>query len=234
MADKVPTSNRAGDVQSFLERLSGVPAVTARAGSQRLVFAMDATASREPSWQSAQKTQAEMFDVGATLGSIEIQLCYYRGLDEFHASPWTVATAELRRAMATVTCLGGYTQIARVLEHVARERKRSPLRAVVFIGDCVEEPVDMLCHKAGVLAMLGVRAFMFQEGNDPAAERAFRQIASITGGAYSRFDSHSAAHLRDLLGAVAAYAVGGMKALEDYGRQRGGTALRLTQQMQAR
>lgn len=234
MSKTVPSTSRTGDVQAFLDRLAALPAVTARPYRQRLIFALDATASREPTWVSAQQTQGEMFDATAALGGIEIQLCYYRGLDEFHASPWTPEAVELRRAMAGVTCLSGYTQIARVLEHIAQECRTQPLRAFLFIGDCVEESVDTLCQKAGALALLGVRGFLFQEGRDPTAEQVFRRIAGITGGAYARFDSHSATHLRDLLGAVAAYASGGLKALEEYGRKRGDSVLQLTHQMPGR
>jgi hypothetical protein len=234
MGEKKLTQSRASDVSSFLDRLSALPAVTSRPQAQRLIFALDATASREPTWQSAQKTQTEMFEVAATLGGIEIQLCYYRGLDEFRASEWTPDAADLRREMAGVQCVGGYTQIARVLEHIARECRSQPLRAFIFIGDCVEESPDTLCHRAGALALFGVRAFVFQEGHDLNAERAFRQIAGITGGAYSRFDHHSAGHLRDLLGAVAAYTTGGMKALQQYGEKRGDAVLQLTNQMKRR
>jgi hypothetical protein len=63
--------------------------------------------------------------------------------------------------------------------------------------------------------MLGVRAFLFQEGANPQAERAFRHIAKLTNGAHCRFDSSSPQQLRDLLGAVAAYAAGGRQALAD-------------------
>ncbi len=234
MTSKIPSTRRAGDVTSFLDRLAGVPVVKPAPERQHLIFSLDATASREPTWRSAQKIQGEMFDVAAALGGIEIQLCYYRGLDDFQASAWTADTAELRRAMAGVSCVGGYTQIARLLAHIARERKTRPVRAFLFVGDCVEESVDELCHQAGLLALLGVRGFLFQEGHDAVAERAFRQVAGITGGAYARFDAHSAAHLRDLLGAVAAYVSGGMQALEDYGRRRGSSVLQLTHQLQGR
>jgi hypothetical protein len=234
MSSKIPSTARAGDVKTFLDRLSGVPAVKSSPERQHLIFSLDATASREPTWRSAQSIQGEMFDVASSLGGIEIQLCYYRGLDDFHATPWTADAAELRRAMRGVHCVGGYTQIGRLLAHVVHERKSRPIRAFLFVGDCVEEPVDELCHQAGLLALLGVRGFLFQEGHDPMAERAFRQIAGITGGAYSRFDAQSAAHLRDLLGAVAAYVSGGLKALEEYGRQRGDKVLQLTHQLQGR
>jgi hypothetical protein len=59
-----------------------------------------------------------------------------------------------------------------------------------------------------------VPVFLFQEGGDARAERAFREIARLTKGAYCRFDAGSARQLRELLSAVAVYAAGGRKALE--------------------
>jgi hypothetical protein len=55
---------------------------------------------------------------------------------------------------------------------------------------------------------------MFQEGHDPAAEQAFRRIAALSGGAYAAFDANAAKRLKALLGAAAAYAAGGVPALE--------------------
>ena len=55
----------------------------------------------------------------------------------------------------------------------------------------------------------------------------FEQIASLSGGAYCQFDSGSAKTLRDLLAAVAVYAVGGRRALENFHRRVGRTMLRL-------
>ena len=84
---------------------------------------------------------------------------------------------------------------------------------------------------AGQLGLHGVPAFIFHEGDNPAAARAFQQIAKLTNGAYCSFDSASAQQLRDLLSAVAVYAAGGRTALEDYGKRTGGAALRLTSQV---
>ena len=77
----------------------------------------------------------------------------------------------------------------------------------------MEEDVDRLCARAGELALLGVPVFLFQEGGDETAGRAFREIARLTKGAFCRFDPGSARQLRDLLTAVAVYAAGGRKAL---------------------
>ncbi|MGZ8218238.1 hypothetical protein [Methylomagnum sp.] len=224
-----PASTR--EVSAFLDKLAKAPTVKPAGRKGRLLFALDATASREPTWREARRIQADMFDVAGSLGGLEIQLCYYQGLAGFDASPWLSQSEALRRRMAEVECLGGLTQIGRVLEHALAESRRGKIDALVFVGDCMEENVDHLCQLAGKLGLLGVKAFMFQEGHDPTAEAAFRQIAKLTGGAHCRFDAGSAQQLRDLLAAVAAYAAGGLKALENLGQKRGGVALQLTHQM---
>ena len=192
---------------------------------------MDATASREATWDRACHIQAEMFAETAALGGLEIQLCYYRGLKEFEASGWLTDTGSLQRQMAAVRCLGGHTQIGRVLKHATAMAKQRRTDALVFVGDCMEENVDDLCQRAGVLGIHGVPAFMFHEGGDARAGQAFRQIASLTKGAYCPFDAGSARQLRDLLSAVAVYAAGGRLALERFGRRRGETVRRLSRQI---
>lgn len=231
MAGKKLTSSATSEIQSFLDHLAKVPAVTSKASAGRLIFALDATASREPTWRTACRLQSEMFDVAGSLGGLELQLCYYRGLDEFQVSRWLTTAEALKAEMSEVGCLGGYTQIARVLKHAVAETKRQRVGALVLIGDCMEEDVDLLCRQAGEMGLLGVPAFLFQEGTDANAELAFRQIARLTRGAYSRFDSASAQQLRELLGAAASYAAGGLQGLDDYGRKTGGAALQLRHQL---
>lgn len=228
---KLSTPASSGEVQAFLKKLAETPAVKPAGRRGRLIFALDATASREPTWAEARRIQAGMFEVAASLGGLEIQLCSYRGLVDFAASPWLAHADDLRRRMAEVECLGGMTQIGKVLEHAIQESRRGKIDALVFVGDCMEEDADFLCRLAGNLGLLGTRAFLFQEGTDPDAERTFRRIAKLTGGAHCRFDAGSAGQLRDLLGAVAAYAAGGLKGLENFGRHRGGAALQLTHQL---
>lgn len=228
---KLPSQSDSREVQAFLEKLARTPTVKPAGRKGRLIFALDATASREPTWREACRIQAEMFDAAAALGGLEIQLCYYRGMTDFEAFPWFVRAEDLRRRMAGVECLGGYTQIGRVLQHALRETRKSKVDALVFVGDCMEENADDLCKLAGELGLLGVKAFLFQEGFDTAAELAFKQIARLTHGAHCRFDAGSAQQLRDLLNAVATYAAGGIKALESLGRNRGGVVLQLARQI---
>jgi hypothetical protein len=234
--DKLPVDgakSASGAVDAFVRKLAAMPAVKP-AGRGRLIFALDATASREPTWDRACHLQGQMFEVAAELGGLEVQLVFYRGFGECKASTWVADARELGRRMTGVTCLGGQTQITKVLRHAIAETERRKVSALVFVGDCMEEPIDQLCHEAGRLGVLGVPAFLFHEGGDPVAANAFKQVARLTGGAYCPFDSASAQQLRDLLSAVAVFAAGGRPALEDYGRKRGGVALQIAHQVKGR
>ncbi len=230
--DKLPSTSSSGEIDQFLRKLAMTPAPRPAAGRRgRLMFALDATASREPTWDRACHIQGQMFKETAALGGLDIQLVYYRGFGEFKAEPWLSNSAELLQRMTRVFCLGGQTQIAKVLRHAIAETKKEKISALVFVGDCMEEDVDKLCHLAGQLGVLGVPVFLFHEGGEPVAARAFKQIARLTNGAYCSFDSRSAQQLRELLSAVAVYAAGGRAALEDYSRRTGGAALQITHQV---
>src|SRR6478672_6643586 len=140
----------------------------------RLVFALDATMSRQPTWDMACALQADMFREAAALGSLDIRLVYYRGFNECRATGWISDSAQLAKLMGKIDCRGGNTQIGKVLSEARREATASGVRAVVFVGDAMEERVDDLCAKAGELGLLKVPVLMFQEGHDIAAEQAFR------------------------------------------------------------
>jgi hypothetical protein len=228
---KVPAASVNRDVDEFLRQVAGAPTPAKAAGIGRLIFAIDATASRQPTWDRACQIQAEMFAETASLGGLAIRLCYFRGFGEFHASPWLTDAQALIRQMSSVACLAGTTQIARVLRDAIDEAGKGRVNALVYIGDCMEEGEDQLAELAGKLGLLGVPAFVFQEGSEARAERTFRQIARLTHGAYLRFDGASAKTLRELLKAVAVYAAGGQKALADYARRKGGEVLLLTRQL---
>lgn len=230
-SDKLPSKSAQSEVEAFLRKVAATPPVKSTTERGRLIFAMDATASREPSWDRACHIQSQMFLETDSLGGLDIQLVHYRGFGEFYASPWMCTSEELLARMNRVRCVGGITQIGRVLEHTLHEHKTKKVDALVFVGDCMEEDVDKLSHAGGQLGLVGVPAFIFQEGHEPIAQRAFRQIAKLTKGAYCPFDASSAQQLKDLLSAVAVYAAGGRRALEDFGKRRGGVVLQLTQQV---
>jgi hypothetical protein len=216
------------DIATFLAKARAMSPHAAGARG-RLVFALDATMSRQPTWDMACALQADMFREAAGSGSLNIRLVYYRGLSECRASGWISEPAQLAKLMSKIDCQGGNTQIGKVLSEARREAVASGVRAVVFVGDAMEEAVDELCAKAGELGLLKVPVFMFQEGHDDTAEQAFREIARLTGGAWCRFDPGAAAQLRELLRAAAAYAAGGREALLRLSKTTGGAARLLGQ-----
>ena len=226
----LPAERRSAEVADFLDKVRQAPARPG-GGRGRLIFALDATASREPTWDRACQIQGEMFEATAGLGGLEIQLVFYRGFAECKASHWVTSAAELHRIMRSVRCVGGETQIERVLSHAIRETGRRRVGALVFVGDAIEEKVDRLCRLAGELGLLGVPIFLFHEGRDPSAAAAFKQMASLSRGAYMSFDLASAGRLKELLAAVAVYAAGGYRALAAYGEGKGGEVLQLTSQL---
>jgi hypothetical protein len=228
---KLPSKTGQTKVDAFLRQVAAAPVPRRTTGIGRLIFALDATASRQPTWDQACQIQAEMFSEAGAVGGLAIQMCWFRGVGEFRATPWLADSTALVRQMAAVSCVGGPTQIVRVLRHAIAEVERGSVNALVFVGDCMEESADALADHAGKLGMLGVPAFVFQEGDQAVARRAFQQVARLTNGAYSSFDATSAGALRELLKAVAVYAAGGRRALADYAKQAGGEALRLTQQL---
>ncbi len=231
-ADKdLPQKSSKSAIDAFVKQVRSMPVNKASRERGRLMFAMDATASREPTWDRACQIQGEMFSETAALGGLDVQLCYYRGYGEFEASPWLSSADALLQRMTSVSCRGGYTQIEKVLRQAIDQTKQKKVQALVFVGDCMEEDVDRLGHLAGELGMLGVPAFMFHEGNEPVAQRAFREIARLSGGAYCAFDASSAGQLRDLMSAVAVYAAAGQKALRDFSKDRSEVVRRLTRQL---
>jgi hypothetical protein len=200
-------------LDAFLEEVKQL-ASGGQGGRGRLIFALDATASREATWDTACKLQADMFRQAANAGGLDLQLVYYRGIDECRASRWISDSAQLARTMSKIMCRSGHTQIGRILDHAAKETKLLAVSALVFVGDAFEEKEDTIIPAAHELGRLGVRAFMFQEGDDREVERVFREIARLTRGAYCRFDPGAARQLAELLKAVAVFAVGGVAALE--------------------
>jgi len=198
-----PAASSRADIDSFLNQVKALRPAGPRG---RLIFALDATMSRQPTWDQACSLQAEMFREAAAVGGLDIQLVYYRGFGECRASSWIGDSDRLGALMSGIDCRGGQTQIARILAHALRENETGKVAVLVFVGDAMEESLDELCSRAGELGLRNVKAFMFQEGQDPICEQAFREIARLTGGAFCRFAPGAAHELAELLRAAAAYA----------------------------
>ena len=209
---QISLSNRS-DVQKFLSKVAAMPKA---AGDAHMIFALDATASREQTWGVAKQLQTEMFLSAQSLGGLNLQLCYFRGFAEFFASRWENNADEIVRIMARMDCQAGVTQIERVLAHAINENQAHKIKCVVYIGDAMEENVDVIANLSGKLGLLSIPVFMFQERGDPGTRKAFMECARLSGGAYSQFDQASVSHLKELLRAVAVYAAGGYKALKNF------------------
>ena len=218
------------NIAEFLEKARQLPAAIARG---RLIFGLDATMSRQPTWDLAQGLQARMFEIAAHSGGLDVQLVYFRGFSECRASRFVSEGRGLAELMSGIAVRAGATQIAKVLALARDEAARAKVGALVFIGDAMEENPDRLAALSGELALRGVKAFMFQEGDDVAARRVFSEIARLTGGAYGAFDASAPERLGALLRAAAAYAAGGDAALERLALADG-TAQGLLAQMRAR
>ena len=218
------------DIDAFIQRARTLAPPVESGKRGRLIFALDATMSRQPTWDTACRLQGEMFREAGAIGGLDVQLLYFRGLNECRASRWVSDGAGLGDLMARIQCQGGHTQIGKVLSHARKESDKAKVQALVYVGDAMEEAIDDLAVAAGELGLRGIPAFMFQEGHDPIAEQAFREIARLTRGAYCRFDLSAAGELAELLRAAAAYAAGGIKALGDLSKRHAG-AQRLLAQM---
>jgi hypothetical protein len=210
-AHKPPKVHTDAEIDAFIDRLRE-HAASVRG---RLIFALDATQSRQPTWDTASKLQSDMFREVATIGGLEVQLVYYRGSSECKASRWVLKPDHLTRIMESIMCRTGPTQIGKVLAHVRRENASRKVSALVFVGDAMEENASELY---AVARELGVPALMFQEfqeGVAPEVEKVYREIVRLTRGAYCRFDTGAAQQLRELLRAAAVFAAGGVQALAD-------------------
>jgi hypothetical protein len=234
-SSKAPVPERSGgpdhssrkDVDAFLAAASVMAPSSTKEGRGRLIFALDATMSRQPTWDTALQLQSQMFEEAAKVGGLDIQLVYFRGFGECRASRWVGSGKALRDIMTGIQVRGGHTQIGKVLSHARKETRKKTVNVMVFVGDALEERIDDLADRAGELGMLGLKLFIFQEGRDPVVERGFRELARLTKGAYGRFDANAAGQLSELLRAAAVYAAGGVKALTG----SGATGLGLLEQL---
>lgn len=213
MTRDVTTGRRAGLVPSSRSEVDAFIGSAKSSSDPGLIFALDATMSRQPTWDLACRLQGGLFDAVRDSGRLAVQLVYFRGLGECRASRFVSDTGELARLMTGIQCQGGTTQIGKVLAHTRRTAGERPVGVLVYVGDAVEESVDALLTAAGPLGLLGTRCIMIQEGSDRGCEDAFRGIARLTKGAYARLDAKAPDRLRSLLKAAASVAVGGREAL---------------------
>jgi hypothetical protein len=211
-SEAAPRSS-AGDVAAFVAKTKLVRKAQQSEGrglpTGRLIFALDATMSRQPTWDLACSLQSDMFVEAQVHGGLAAQLVYFRGVGECCASRWTNKAKDMTGWMERFECRAGRTQLGRILQHIQNESAKHGIQAAVYVGDCLEEDPDHIVGMAGEVALRGVPVFVFQEGSDPFAETIFRDIARMTGGAYAKFDAGARERLAAYLRAVAAFAASG-------------------------
>src|SRR5262252_8031106 len=139
------------EIDAFLAQVKTLAPTTAPGGRGRLIFALDATMSRQPTWDTACRLQAGMFREAAAVGGLDVQLVYYRGLSECRASRWVSQAERLAALMERIDCRGGHTQIGKIIAHAGRETQAAKVQAVVFVGVAMEEKLDDLCQAGGEL-----------------------------------------------------------------------------------
>jgi hypothetical protein len=209
-------------VASFIAEAKSPTKLPGKPIESRIIFGLDATASREPTWDQASQIQHEMFAAVQSDQRLAVQLCFYRGFRELKASRFCHSATELQGLMGQVRCRGGHTQINRLLKHALKISRVDTLKAVLFVGDAIEESVDDLCDQAGLLGLKKIPLFIFHEGHDVGVERTFRAMTKLSGGAYAPFDLASPDQLKRLLAGAAAYATGGHAALGSLAYQQPG------------
>ena len=86
----------------------------APSGRPRLLFAMDATASREPAWQLAQTITGAMFE--AVPGALDVALAYHGGGRLKEVTPFVADARAFLDKVHTVQCEAGGTALTAILE----------------------------------------------------------------------------------------------------------------------
>jgi len=183
---------------------------TEKKQATKIGFLIDATGSREQTWELAQTIQAKMFQAVSGLKAVSLRLVYF-GNNRLTALGWDNNPNSVAKHMAAVRCRTGLTQIIEGLQSFIDERPDGKAAAIILIGDCFEESSSQAERAAILLKEKGIKVFSFVEGYDPTAQSVFRRISEITGGKFARFGSNMP--LSDLCEGVVLLASGGEKAL---------------------
>jgi hypothetical protein len=192
---------------------AGEPAApTTTLSRPRLVFGFDATASREPAWAAARDVTDSLF--AALPGELDVALAVHGGSRLHTFTAFTANPATLRDRAAAISCRAGAT---RLLPMLSRALAEAGVRVVVYIGDVFEESPARGCKLADTMGARGIRLIVLHDTADWLARRdaeIFQDLARRTGGCVLPFDANAPDRLRELLAAVAVYAVGGTDLLE--------------------
>jgi hypothetical protein len=204
----------------------GAPQLPATAVTRpRLIFGFDATASREPAWAAARKVTDAL--VKALPGELDVALAVHGGSMLHTFTEFTSDPNRLRDRAAGISCISGMT---RMLPILSRALSNPGVRVVVYIGDVFEESPVRGRKLADAMGLKGIKLIVLHDTADWNARRdaeVFLDLARRTGGCVVPFDANAPARLRELLAAVAVYAVGGTEMLEEKREELPGAVLLL-------
>jgi hypothetical protein len=188
------------------------PADTAAPARPRLIFGFDATASRQPAWDTAREVTDSLF--GALPGALDVALAVHGGSRLHTVTGFTSNPAILRDRAAGIACRAGTTRLLPILAHALAT---PGVRVVTYIGDVFEESPGRGRKLADAMGARNISLIVLHDTADRLARRdaeLFGDLARRTGGCVLAFDANAPDRLRDLLAAVGVYAVGGTELLE--------------------
>lgn len=209
-----------------LARVSSAPPALSDAPRRpRLVFGFDATASREPAWATARTVTDAL--VRALPGELDVALAVHGGSVLHTFTEFTADARTLRDRAAGISCIAGRTRLLAIL---SRSLATAGVTVVVYIGDVFEESLARGRKLADALGARGTKLIVLHDTSDWNARRdaeVFLDLARRTGGCVLPFDVNAPGRLRDILGAAAAYAVGGEALLREKHAELPGAVLLL-------
>jgi len=191
----------------------------------RLIFGFDATASREPAWATARTVTDAL--VKALPGELDVALAVHGGSMLHTFTAFASDPKTLRDRAAGITCIAGMTRLLPIL---SRALSNPGVRVVVYIGDVFEESPVRGRKLADAMGLKGIKLIVLHDTSDWNAKRdaeVFLDLARRTGGCVLPFDANAPARLRELLAAVAVYAVGGTEMLQEKQTELPGAVLLL-------
>src|ERR1700728_2335763 len=77
--DKTPASTSRPEIDAFLNQVKALGPAAKSGKRGRLIFALDATMSRQPTWDTACRLQSEMFREAASAGGRDNPRVFYCG-----------------------------------------------------------------------------------------------------------------------------------------------------------
>lgn len=179
-----------------------------------MVFAIDATASREPAWEAAKATTDGLF--AALPGALDVALAVHGGSRVKVFGSFVAYARALRDEAAGIVCEAGATRLIEIMD---RTCAAAAVKVLVYIGDVFEESAEDAERVATALRLRGTRVVILHDAKDGEhleSRLVFDRIAAITGGAVVPFAAPSVERLRETLEAIGVLVAGGMKLLRQH------------------